>query len=131
VGVIRPVVRDEWVSAVASLIGRAEGWCEARDWAARRLPDKEVTEPLIGRYEAAQLLIHLAEGRFILTPVSRFVAGGTGLMDLYAMPALSGRSIIRRDGNWVLLPAKAQGQPKPWAEAAFEDAVRALAREAA
>src|SRR5262249_24331680 len=127
---VQSVVRDEWVQAVGGLIGQAETWSRERDWAVRRSM-KALEEPLLGRYEAPELLIHLPEGRFMLTPVSRFAAGGTGLVDLYVMPGLGGRSVVRRGTGWVILPARPAGRPKEWSAAAFETAIRELTREAA
>lgn len=128
--VVGPIIRDAWVSAIEALVAEAERWCRTRDWPTRRYP-KVIAEPLIGRYDTAQLLVHIPEGRFMLSPVSRFVAGGTGLIDLYAMPTLGGRSVVRRDAGWVILSGSARGEPKRWSEAAFEHAILFLAREAA
>ena len=128
--VVRPIVRDEWLRAVETLVIEAEDWCRRRDW-LNHLSHKTITEPLIGQYEAAQLLVHLPEGRFMLTPISRFVAGGTGLIDLYAMPALAGRSIVRRSGKWEIIPEKSRDRPQPWSETAFSNLIASLAQEAA
>jgi hypothetical protein len=130
IGVIQPVIRDEWVAAVEGLIGQAVKWAEDRGWANQR-STKTIEEPLLGKYDAAQLLVHIPEGRFILTPVTRFVAGGKGLVDFYAMPGLGGRSVVRREPGWVILPGRPNGRPKPWSAGAFEAAIRELAREAA
>lgn len=128
--VVGPEVRAEWVAAVEELVGQAEAWARARDWAVKRFP-KEIDEGPLGRYEVPQLLVHLREGRVLLDPQTRFVAGGTGLIDAYAMPSLGGRPLVRRAGGWEFLPAKANGRSRAWSEAAFEAVVRGLVRDAA
>jgi hypothetical protein len=127
--IVQPIVRAEWTGNVEEFIRQAEEWGRARDWAIRRYP-KEGKDALLGRYQVPQLLVHLPEARVMLDPVGRFVAGGTGLVDLYAMPSLAGRSVVRREQGWRLLPDKATGRVKDWSEEVFDSVVRELAREA-
>jgi hypothetical protein len=127
---VHPYLRDEWVAAVEAFVDQVEGWCRKRDWATRRYP-KDIEEALLGRYEVPQLLVHRLEGRVVFDPITRFVGGGDGLIDAYAMPSLETRPIARRNGDWELSPATPNGRPRKWSEAAFERLISDLSREAA
>jgi hypothetical protein len=127
---VHPFLRDEWVAAVLAFVTQVEEWCRARDWASRRYP-KEIEEALLGRYEVPQLLVHRLEGRVVFDPITRFVAGGDGLIDAYAMPSLEVRPIARRNGDWELSPSTPTGRRRKWSEAAFEKLISDLSREAA
>lgn len=96
-------VRAEWIAAVNELVTRIEGWCKEFDWATRRAL-KQLKDKPIGAYEVPMLLIQQWDVKLLLEPISRFVAGANGRVDLYTMPEYDDMAVLTREnGDWVLL----------------------------
>jgi hypothetical protein len=111
-------VRDEWVADVTGLVAEAEAWCREQGWSTRRVP-KEVTEDRLGTYTVPQLLIQDVAGRVLLEPLARYVVGGTGLLDLYRMPAYDDMaSVVREEGGWQIRDFQTWAA-RPWSREAF------------
>jgi len=128
--ILGPIVRDEWTSALERLFVSVERWSDARDWATRRYP-KVLEEEVLGTYETSQLLVHNLQVRVLLSPVARFAVGGTGLVELSALPSFDWQSLVRQPTGWVLEMDRLRPRRVAWTEQTFEKAVNALARGAA
>lgn len=128
--ILGPIVREEWLAATETLIGQCEAWALKLDWATRRIP-KKIDEAFLGEYETHQLLVHLLSGRVIIDPITRFVGGGEGLVDIYAFPSMASRSLVRRERQWKLLPTTGTGKPREWNEVLFKQSVEALIQDRA
>jgi hypothetical protein len=122
-------IRDEWVSAVDGLIRDAEEWSQRQDWASRRSP-KVITDDPIGPYTVPQLLIQGTFGRLLLDPVTRFVPGATGLIDLYVIPSYDAVLIVRTDKGWHIHLSVTKDERRPWSEEAFVETALQLGASA-
>jgi hypothetical protein len=112
-------VRDVWIDAVTRLIGDAEQWSLKQDWSIRRVM-KTIQEDRLGSYEVPQLLIQSTAGRLLLDPVACYIAGATGLVDLFLMPSYDSVTITRYDdGGWHLHPDGDADKSLPWSEENF------------
>jgi len=94
--------RNSWVAEVERLAADVERWASTRDWAVRR-DLKNFTEDRIGTYQLPVLTVLTSLGRVVFEPVARFVAGGSGRIDLYAFPSVSQVVLVRRGRRWVFL----------------------------
>jgi len=131
-------IRADWIAAVTDLVAQVEGWCKEEDWPTRRAI-KTLDEPPIGKYGVPMLLIQNLDVRLLLEPVSRFVAGGDGLVDLYRMPAYDDiASIFWRRGKWYIhywpsngkVPATPlDAKPRLFTKAQFVRAVQSMIGE--
>ncbi len=94
--------RKEWLARVVALVDTVEGWAGALGWATRRV-EKRVTDEEIGNHTVPALQMQDGVTRALLEPVSRWVPGADGLVDLYLMPAYADiASLYFREGGWQL-----------------------------
>jgi hypothetical protein len=120
-------VRDEWIGAVERFMAAVEAWAAKHEWGTRRDP-KRIEESRLGPYVLSRLLVHAVFGRFVLDPVCRYVAGGEGLIDFYAIPSYDSLTIVRdAGGSWFLhLDEGAHVERLPWTEEVFIETVGRL-----
>jgi hypothetical protein len=95
-------VRDDWLARLGDLIGKVKGWAEQSGWKTREIT-KSMKDSVLGEYRAPALLMQRETVEAILNPVSRFVPGADGAVDLYLMPAYDDiASLYFLDGEWKL-----------------------------
>jgi hypothetical protein len=118
--------RDSWVDEVERLAADVEKWAKTRDWAVRR-ELKNFTEDEIGTYQLPVLTVLTALGRVVFEPVARFVAGGSGRIDLYAFPSFSQVVLVRRGRKWIFLSDSDHSDlGRRWKEADFVETLSEL-----
>lgn len=127
-GILREHVRAEWLDAVERLYDEIARWAEAREWGTKR-DVTELADSFLGTYEAPVLLVHTPQGRLQLSPVARFVTGGTGLVDLSVMPSFEYVRLVRDEQGWTVFEDEGERPPAPLTEAAFADVVERLLRK--
>ena len=111
--------RDSWIAEVERLAVDVEHWAKTRDWAVRR-EMKNFTEDEIGTYQLPVLTVLTSLGRVVFEPVARFVAGGSGRIDLYAFPSFSQVVLVRRGRKWTFLSESDHSDlGRKWKEADF------------
>jgi hypothetical protein len=119
-------VRDEWVADVEQFVAQVEIWAHKQDWGTLR-DLKTIEEDRLGSYTVPRLLVHPIFGRFVFSPVCRFVGGSaTGLIDFYAMPSYDEQRIVRHaDGHWFLhFDDGGQVRKRKWSEKLFVATIR-------
>src|SRR5947209_2939828 len=79
-------VRAEWLDRLGALAAQVKVWAERSRWRTR-LVSKPTRDPVLGRYEVPLLLMERDAVEVALNPVSRFVPGADGAVDLYGVPA--------------------------------------------
>jgi hypothetical protein len=95
-------VRDDWLARLGELVGKVKGWAEQSGWKTREIT-KSMKDSVLGEYRAPALLVQRETVEAILNPVSRFVPGADGAVDLYLMPAYDDiASLYFLDGEWKL-----------------------------
>ena len=95
-------VRDDWLARLGELVGKVKGWAEQSGWKTREIT-KSMKDSVLGEYRAPALLMQRETVEAILNPVSRFVPGADGAVDLYLMPAYDDiASLYFLDGEWKL-----------------------------
>ena len=95
-------VRAEWLDRLNALASRIKGWAEKSGWRTR-LVSKPTRDSILGRYEVPLLLMERDAVEIALNPVSRFVPGADGAVDLYVVPAYDAvTSLYLVDGEWTL-----------------------------
>src|SRR3954447_26111667 len=99
------VVKSEWLDRLDRLIREIKGWAEAYGWKTRvyRKPMKEDTA--LGRYDAPRLVMEREQDGVVvaLDPVTRFVPGADGGVDLYLMPGYDDIASLYYEGDrWVV-----------------------------
>lgn len=124
------MIRAEWLDAIHQIESQAEGWANKDGWRTRRVA-KKMSESLLGKYEAPQLLIYAEPNLYVLDPVARFVLGAQGSFDLAIQPSYYTTSVYRGDdGQWYThLDAGKDvsgGQRVPWNEKAFLAGIQQL-----
>jgi len=96
------VVRAEWLERLNALAAQVKVWAEKSRWRTR-IVSKPTRDSDLGRFEVPLLLLERDGVEIALNPVSRFVPGADGAVDLYVMPAydeVAGLYII--DDEWTL-----------------------------
>ena len=95
-------VRAEWLECLNALASRVKPWVEKAGWRTR-IVSKPTRDPELGRYEVPLLLMERDGVEVALNPVSRFVPGADGAVDLYVVPAYDEvAGLYFADGQWTL-----------------------------
>ena len=95
-------MRAEWLGRLNDLATQVKGWAETSGWRTRTV-SKPTRDAGLGRYEVPLLLMERDGVEVALNPVSRFVTGTEGAVDLYVVPAyeeVAGLYFV--DGRWTL-----------------------------
>ena len=120
--------RDDWVAAVEQVISDAEAWATEQHWFVHRGP-KTITEDPIGSYEVPTLLIQAPAGRFVFEPMSRYIIGATGEIELSVFPSYHSVLIVRNDSGWHFVIDRPT-LDRPWSKETFLEIVSELAKKA-
>jgi hypothetical protein len=92
----------DWLTVLDHLIESVKSWAEGSGWKTRVI-GKSMKDSILGTYRAPALLMQRETVEVILNPVSRFVPGAEGAVDLYLMPAYDDiASLYLMDGEWTL-----------------------------
>jgi hypothetical protein len=95
-------LRDDWLARLSELIQTFKTWAERSGWKTREIT-KSMKDSVLGEYRAPALLMQRETVEVILNPVSRFVPGADGAVDLYLMPGYDDiASLYFMDGEWKL-----------------------------
>ena len=95
-------MRDDWLARLGELVGKVKGWAEQSGWKTREIT-KSMKDSVLGEYRVPALLMQRETVEASLNPVSRFVPGADGAVDLYLMPACDDiASLYLLDGEWKL-----------------------------
>jgi hypothetical protein len=102
-GVENPqAVLAEWHARLDALVKDVKGWVEKSGWRTRVI-SKPMKDPALGSYRAPVLLMERDAIEVALNPVSRFVPGADGAVDLYVVPAYDDiASLYFEDGQWMI-----------------------------
>ncbi len=127
---IQKIVLVDWESAANSLIQQVEDWAKSSGWITRR-EAKFLTETLLGSYRLDRLYLHAEGNLYLLDPLARFVAGGSGTYEISIQPSSDTKAIYRHsDGTWrVLLLSDGDpevGEGDPLTKELFVAAIREL-----
>lgn len=95
-------IRDEWLESLQRLVLDVQKVAEHDGWATRVI-ELSLSDSQLGTYAVPALLLQRAATQAILNPVSRFVPGADGAVDLYRMPAYDDvASLYRKDDQWTI-----------------------------
>ncbi len=95
-------LRDDWLARLGDLVRKVKSWAEQYGWKTREIT-KSMKDSVLGEYKAPALLMQRETVEVILNPVSRFVPGADGAVDLYLIPAYDDiASLYLMDGEWKL-----------------------------
>jgi hypothetical protein len=95
-------LRDDWLACLGDLVRNIKRWAEQSGWKTREIT-KSMKDSVLGEYRAPALLMQRETVEVILNPVSRFVTGADGAVDLYLIPAYDDiASLYFIDGEWKL-----------------------------
>lgn len=95
-------LRDDWLARLGDLVRKVKSWAEQSGWRTREIT-KSMKDSVLGEYRAPALLMQRETVEVILNPVSRFVPGADGAVDLYLMPAYDDiASLYFMDDEWKL-----------------------------
>jgi hypothetical protein len=95
-------VRVEWLRDLNALASQVKAWVEPAGWRTR-LVAKPLRDEGLGRYEVPLLLMEREGVQIALNPVSRFVPGADGAVDLYVVPAYDEvASLYFKGREWTL-----------------------------
>lgn len=130
IDVLGAMVLVEWVHALEEIEGQAEKWSREAGWRSRRVT-KEISETLLGSYQAPQLLIFAEPNLYVLDPIARFIPGGQGSFDLAVQPSYHTSSLYRDDsGKWYvhleIRNGVSKGTRVEWSQDAFRQCVEEL-----
>lgn len=93
-------VKAEWLSRLDDLVRDVKGWAESTGWRTR-VVSKPIDDRRLGRYGVPVLLMEKEAVEIVLNPVSRFVPGAQGAVDLYVAPAYDDiASLFHNGGQW-------------------------------
>ena len=137
--------REEWVTAVESLMRQVKQWAEDADKGKVLLirdDTRELAEPKLGRYTAAALTINLGDQKVVIRPVGWQTIGRIG-PDGNSGPRAEGRVDMELEDSpirhvllrgldehgerWVILNYQL-GEPRPLDRQTFEAALLSLLR---
>jgi hypothetical protein len=103
-------VKAKWLKCLNDLASQVKNWVEPRGWRTR-LVAKPTRDSFLGRFEVPLLLMERDGVEVALNPVSRFVTGSDGAVDLYVVPAYDEvASLYLADGRWTLYHASDQAE---------------------
>lgn len=96
------VVLAEWHERLDALVKDVKGWVEKSGWRTRVI-SKPMKDSVLGSYRAPVLLMERDAIEVALNPVSRFVPGADGAVDLYLVPAYDDiDSLYFEGGQWMI-----------------------------
>jgi hypothetical protein len=95
-------LRNDWLDRLGDLVATIKRWAEHSGWKTREIT-KSMKDSVLGDYRAPALLMQRETVEVILNPVSRFVTGADGAVDLYLMPGYDDvASLYLMDGEWKI-----------------------------
>lgn len=95
-------VRAEWLKQLFALASQVKVWAEKSHWRTRMV-SRPTRDSVLGRFEVPLLLMEREGVEVALNPVSRFVPGAEGAVDLYVVPAYDVVvSLYLDNGEWSL-----------------------------
>src|SRR5690349_2475082 len=95
-------LRNDWLACLGQLVSHTKEWVERSGWKTREIT-KSMKDSVLGEYRAPALLMQRETVEVILNPVSRFVLGAEGAVDLYLMPAYDDiASLYFEGGQWMI-----------------------------
>jgi hypothetical protein len=95
-------VKAEWLKTLNDLASQVKSWVEPGGWRTR-LVSKPTRDSVLGRFEVPLLLMERNGVEVALNPVSPFIDGADGAVDLYVVPAYDEvGSLYFNDGRWTL-----------------------------
>ena len=118
-------IRDEWIQTVDVVLSHVEGWCQAEGWLVHR-ETKDIEEDRLGHYHIGVLLIDTPAGRLHLDPISRFIVGAEGRIDVYSFPHYQTAILIRVQGDWRFRTVDGSAKDRPFEHAAFVEIAKQL-----
>ncbi len=93
-------LKQDWLAQLEGLVKEIKGWVERSGWKTREIT-KAMRDSVLGEYRAPALLMARETIEVILNPVSRFVPGADGAVDLYLMPAYDDIANLHLvEGEW-------------------------------
>ncbi|MGP0069897.1 MAG: hypothetical protein ACLQGP_40630 [Isosphaeraceae bacterium] len=96
------VVLAEWHDRLDALVTDVKGWAEKSGWRTRVI-SKPMKDSALGPYKAPVLLMERDTVEVALNPVSRFVPGADGAVDLYLVPAYDDIASLYYEGDrWMI-----------------------------
>lgn len=108
------VMLAEWLDCLNRLVDEVKVWVEKTGWRTR-LIQKSMSDEILGPHKVPVLLMERDTVEVALNPVSRFVPGADGAVDLYLVPAYDDiASLYFESGRWVIyddLEAETEGLP--------------------
>ena len=127
----------EWLDRLDALVKDVKGWVEKSGWRTRVI-GKPMKDPVLGPYKAPVLLMEQDTVEVALNPVSRFVPGADGAVDLYLMPAYDDIArLYFEGGRWMINYAfhadpmathsVAEAEPLPLSEATMNQVLSSIA----
>lgn len=117
----------EWQQQLDALLGNIEAWAESRNWHVHSASTTRSEEGL-GAYETRVLTIQSPEGRLIVDPIGRKIAGADGRVDVYAWPSLNRVVLLADHGAWRIRTESGVDWPKKWGRKTFLEIADQLAR---
>jgi len=113
-------MREEWVEAVRALLEQARRWAQEAGWQVKERECELAEEPL-GVYHVPMLEVDTPQGRVVLEPKGRNVAGAEGRVDFYAWPTHYDVMLLReKAGDWVIRTSGLKW-PFSWSQETFKD----------
>ncbi len=95
-------IRNDWLACLSDLVRTIKSWAERYGWKTREIT-KSMKDSFLGEYRAPALLMQRETVEVILNPVSRFVPGADGAVDLYLLPTYDDiASLYLIAGEWKL-----------------------------
>jgi len=115
---------EQWLLQIESLYAQIEEWAPKRGWATLR-DERSYSERRLGEYRAPVLLVHAPQGRVLLEPISPFIVGAQGRIDVSQYPSFdSAAYLVRRDNSWRVRSTNVEATEIPWTEESFISAVK-------
>lgn len=112
------VLRVNWLARLDALAAQVKGWVEPAGWRTRMVL-KTTRDGALGRFQVPLLLMERDGIQVALNPVSRFVDGTAGVVELYVVPGYEIVAPIRlgEDARWSIDDrepgAAGGGEPPP------------------
>jgi hypothetical protein len=95
-------IKAEWLKCLNDLASQVKAWVEPAGWRTR-LVAKPTRDSVLGRFEVPLLLMERNGVEVALNPVSPFIDGADGAVDLYVVPAYDEvGSLYFKNGQWTL-----------------------------
>jgi hypothetical protein len=105
IAIVRKPVLEDWLNAQRSMLAEAKEVASLNGWSAQE-DEKEVTESLLGTYQAPRLRIRSSDLDVIFAPIARFGSDGRGVVDLVTMPTYeTSHYITLKDNKWWIAAA--------------------------